>query len=87
MRRRSLTTSPRPSMEKCPAVWEEGNTSLPGRLRRGAERATPEPQPTWEQVQPGHPATHQPTFLATMFTGLSAGLVATFTITLALKTY
>ena len=24
-----MTTSPRPSMEKCPAVWEEGKTSLP----------------------------------------------------------
>ena len=59
-------------MEKCPALCIEGKTSLPGSDNLGASRAIPDAK--WN-------------FFAMTPTGLSAGRVATFTITLALKMY
>lgn len=71
-RRPGMTISPSPSMEKCPTFCVEGNTSFPGRERRGACRAIPPPSDSLR---------------ATMPMGFSAGRVATFTITFALNTY
>ena len=64
--------SPRPNMEKCPELWVDGKTSFPGSESLGAFLAICPPR--WS-------------FLAMAPTGLSAGLVATLTITLALNTY
>ena len=59
--------SPKPSMEKCPIFWFEGNTNFPGNDSLGG----------WCICS----------LLAMALIGLFADLVATLTITLALKTY
>lgn len=63
--------SPRPNIEKWLEFWMLGNTSLPGNDSLGASLIKPD---KWS-------------FLANKPTGFSAGLVATFTITFALKMY
>ncbi len=64
--------SPKPSIEKCPVLWVEGKTSFPGRDNLGAFLAMWPPKWSLRAMAP---------------TGLSAGRVATLTMTLALKTY
>ena len=71
-RRPGITMSPSPSIEKWPALWVEGKTSLPGRERRGAFLTIPLPRESFRAIRP---------------IGFSAGRVATRTITLALNTY
>ena len=67
-----MTMSPKPSMEKWPAIWLDGNTSFPGNDSLGAFFAMLCVK--WN-------------LLAMALMGLVAGLVATRTMTLALNTY
>lgn len=68
-RRPGITISPRPSIEKWPLFWILGKTNFPGKFNFGGSLTIP---PKFN-------------FLATIPTGFSAGLVATFTITFVLK--